>query len=147
MSPSSTVHGGQHDTKYGSWLTTFGVLCLNQLVYIPSIYQVRSIYQVQHTSMDQKIGAASTAVPSLSNVMHIFLNIKADLRPVPANIICRRPSSLLTQHLQAYRDAKGSHAFVHHHVLPILLSRHDNAFHFSINNQIMINHSTFILLI
>ena len=63
--------------------------------------------------LKKKIGAASTAVPSLSNIMHIFLNIKAD-RPVPANIIRRRPSSLLTQHLQAYRGAKGGHAFVHH---------------------------------
>ena len=43
MSNSSTVHGGQHDTKYvtlellmqrHSWLTKFGVLCLNQLVLI-----------------------------------------------------------------------------------------------------------------
>ena len=59
------------------------------------------------------MGAASTAVPSLSNIMHIFLNIKANLRPVPANIIRRRPSSLLTQHRQAYRGAKGGHVFVH----------------------------------
>ena len=43
MSPSSTVHGGQHNAKYDmwmsscyctqhSWLAKFGVLCLNQLV-------------------------------------------------------------------------------------------------------------------
>ena len=73
--------------------------------------------------------------------MHIVLNKKADLRPIPANIICRRASSLLTQHLQAYRGAKGGHASLFSiHMLPILLSTHDNAFHFSINNQItMIN--------
>ena len=33
----------------------------------------------------------------------MHMNIKSDLRPVRANVICRRPSSLLTQHLQAYR--------------------------------------------
>ena len=36
-------------------------------------------------------------------------------------------------------------SFTNHHLLPILLSRHDNAFH--LYNQIMINQSTFILLI
>ena len=45
-SPSSTVHGGQHyDTKYGSWLTKFGGLCLDQLVYISSVYIPGTAYQ------------------------------------------------------------------------------------------------------
>ena len=44
-------------------------------------------------------------VPHTYVPMHIVLNTKADLRPVRASIICRRPSFLLTQHLQAYRGA------------------------------------------
>jgi len=96
-----------------------------------------------------EIGSANTAVPSVSNIMHIVLSINADLRPVPANITCRRPDSLLPQNLQAYWSATGGHASLCSiYLLPMLLSRHDNAFHFSTNNEIiMINQSTFTFLI
>ena len=57
---------------------------------------------------------------SLSNRMHIVLNIKAGLRPVPANIICRRPSSLLTQHLRAYWGTIGHALLFSIHMLSIL---------------------------
>ena len=77
------------------------------------MYQV-FIYQAHHTSKDKKIGAASTAVPSSSNKMHNFPITIADLRLVPADIICPRLSTVLTQHLQAYPGAKGGKAFVHH---------------------------------
>ena len=97
----------------------------------------------------EEIGAASTAVPSLSNIMHMVLSINADLRPVPADITCRRPDSLLTQHLQAYGSATGGHASLCSiHLQPILLSRHDNAFPLSRNSQkIMTDRSTFTFLI
>ena len=74
--------------------------------------------------------------------MHIVLSIKTDLRPTPSNITCRRPASLLTQHLQAYGGATGGHTSLFSiHLLLILLSRHDNAFCFSLtkNHDLSIN--------
>ena len=138
-------------SKYYYWAVTFICSCIPfPFWYIDYIATQVFIYQVQHTSSlwVKKIRAASTAVPSLSNIMHIVLSINADLRPVPADITCR-PDSLLTQTLQAYWGATGGHASLRSiYMLPILLSRHDNAFHFSTNNEIiMINQSTFTFLI
>ena len=110
MSPSCTVHGGQYDTKYVTFELLLNAAFVADEIWVFTLEPARIYTKYVYTRYSipvwiKKIGAASTAVPSLSNIMHIVLNIKANLRPVRANIICRRPSSLLTQHLQAYRGA------------------------------------------
>ena len=144
MSPCSTVHSGQHDTKYMRFELLMNATFVADEIWCFTLEPARIYTKYFFTRYSipvwtKKIGAASTAVTSLSNIMHIFLKMKVDLRPVPANIICRRPYSLLTQHLQAYRGSKGGHAFVHH--------PSDGNTIISVNNQIVIIQSTFTFLI
>ena len=89
MSPSCTVHGGQYDTKYVTFELLLNAAFVADEIWVFTLEPARIYTKYVYTRYSipvwiKKIGTASTAVPSLSNIMHLF-NMKADLRPVPAN--------------------------------------------------------------
>ena len=103
--------GGARDSQHLDIITTTTTEehYVLRTAFICSCFLVYYIYQVHIPVWIKKIGAASTAVPSLSNVMHIVLNIKSRLRQH------HYLSSLLspldaTLHSGFYRGAKGGHA-------------------------------------
>ena len=120
--------------------------CSYILVYIlePSIYTPGTAY-IPGWTKNRRSKYCSTQLIQCDNEHRPQHKKLIYVPSPPTSFICRRLSSLFTQHLQAYRGAKGGHVSLFSvHLLPIIFSRHDNAFYFSINKQrIMINQSTF----